>query len=333
MAHFISDGQPANLVQVGVGRQVEVQLWGDGPGGNPLDVAPSAPIVQVDEVQASFASNVRVFKVRGVAAGSTRLLARAGPGGAIWADTRVIVGRTGLHRYYHGTYSSKADSLIGDDLTPWTIPSPAIMREDWEDYTDFGKGFYVHLEANKKLAYDRAKEKYGADWAVVELIATSDELIDIAPTALYFQDKKDRPSNAPHPVTITTTTLTLPTCPQFLPLVPFCPEIIVQRTTRTISSTPMSWLEFVEYNRHVDRRGPLIARPNDRDWTGQYSSMRGPLWVPRDSGYPVGHPLFPDHTHQLNWGLGGLAVLNTAELKTRRFKFSSANEGLFPPPA
>jgi hypothetical protein len=94
----------------------------------------------------------------------------------------------------------------------------------------------------------------------------------------------------------------------------------------------MSWLEFVEFNRHIDPHKALIARPNDRDWTKDYSRMRGPLWVPRDSGYPTGMPPFPDHVHQLNWGQMGLDVLNQADLKVRRFKFSAQNEGLFPPP-
>jgi hypothetical protein len=41
-------------------------------------------------------------------------------------------------------------------------------------------------------------------------------------------------------------------------------------------------------NRHIDASGALIARPNDRDWTGTYSRIRGPIWVPRDSGYDTG---------------------------------------------
>jgi len=64
-----------------------------------------------------------------------------------------------------------------------------------------------------------------------------------------------------------------------------------------------------------------------------YSRIRGSIWVPRDSGYPVGLPVFPDHVHQLNWGLAGMALLNGSDAKVRRFKFSAQNEGLFPPPA
>ena len=59
--------------------------------------------------------------------------------------------------------------------------------------------------------------------------------------------------------------------------------------------------------------------------------IHGPIWVPRDSGYNVGLPVFPDYIHQLNWGLAGMAMLNGADAKVRRFKFSAQNEGLFPP--
>ena len=333
MAHFISGGQPTSLVQTQVGTKVEVQLWGDGPNGQPLDVVPSAPLVQVEEIQASFAQNVRTFSVRGLRQGSARLWARAGAGGPIWADTRLMVGRNGLNRYYHGTSSTVADLLVGVDLTPMTVPSPLIMRSDWTDYTDFGKGFYVHLEANKKMAYEWARRRFSSDWAVVEFIATADELTDIGPTALLFQNKADRPANSPHPVIATTTTRGVEICPQFFPQVLPCLTVTVERTVASVSASTMSWLEFVEYNRRVDRRSALIARPNDRDWTGQYSSIRGPIWVPRDSGYPVGLPPFPDQLHRLNWGLAGMAMLNDAESKTRRFKFSAGNEGLFPPPA
>ena len=43
---------------------------------------------------------------------------------------------------------------------------------DWTDYTDFGKGFYVHLEENKAMAYEWAKRRFVSDWAVVEFVTT-----------------------------------------------------------------------------------------------------------------------------------------------------------------
>lgn len=331
MPHFLVGGTPASLVEVQVGKKVEVQLWGDGPAGKPLDVVPSAPVVQVEEVLASVAAGVRTFNVRGLRQGSARLWGRDGPTGRVWADTRVMVGRNGLNRYYHGTNSTVADLLTNVDLTPMTVPSPAMMSSDWTDYTDFGKGFYVHLEANKKMAYEWAKRRFSSDWAVVEFIATADELSDIAGKALRYENKTDRPPNSPHPVTVTTIKRGVEICPGLLPILFPCLKITEKETFTTVGK-PMSWLEFVEYNRRIVRGEALIARPNDRDWTADYSSIRGPIWVPRDSGYPVGLPKFPDDLHQLNWGLAGMAMLNTDESKTRRFKFSSSNEGLFPPP-
>jgi hypothetical protein len=333
MAHFISDGQPTNLVQLRVGEQANVQLWGDGPDGKPLDVASSnESIVSVEEIPASFGPNLRGFTLRGLRRGSARLYALGG-GGAIWADTRVLVGFDTLNRYYHGTNSAIADLLMSADLTPMFLASLAIgsvMMFDWSDYTDFGKGFYVHLEANKAMAYEWARRRFAADWAVVEFIVAPDELVDLTPTALFFQNKADRPHNSPRPVIVTTTIQSAEVCPlpQLLP----CVRVTRERTTATPSPTTMSWLEFVEYNRHIDPHQPLIARPNDRDWTSYYSSIRGPIWVPRDSGYDVGLPVFPDHIHQLNWGLAGMAVLNLADAKVRRFKFSAQNDRLFPPP-
>jgi hypothetical protein len=335
MAHFISNGRPTNLVGLRVGAQADVQLWGDGPHGEPLDVTPSpADIVRVEEIPASFGPNLRGFSLRGLRQGSARLYARVGPGGAIWADTRVLVGLDTLNRYYHGTNSAIADLLIGADLTPMILASisPAsVTMFDWSDYTDFGKGFYVHLEANKAMAYEWARRRFSGDWAVVEFIATPDELRDLGTSALLFQNKADRPHNSPRPVTVTTTTRSVELCP--LPQVLPCVRVTRKRTTQTTSPTTLSWLEFVEHNRHIDPSRALIARPNDRDWTSFYSSIRGPIWVPRDSGYSAGLPVFPDHIHQLNWGLSGMEVLNAADAKVRRFKFSAQNEGLFPPPA
>jgi hypothetical protein len=333
MAHFISNGQPTNLVEVRVGAQADVQLWGEGPQGERLEVTPSdTNVVRVEEIQGPFGRNLRGFLLRGLRQGSARLYARVGPGGAIWADTRVVVGVGTLNRYYHGTSSTIADLLISVDLTPMflaSISTASVTMFDWTDYTDFGKGFYVHLEANKAMAYEWARRRFLADWAVVEFIATADELRDLWPTALHFQNKADRPHNSPQPVTVTTTTRSVDLCPvpQILP----CLRVTEERTTRTRSPTTMSWLEFVQYNRHIDRRQALIARPNDRDWTSSYSRIRGPIWVPRDSGYNVGLPVFPDYIHQLNWGLAGMAMLNGADVKVRRFKFSAQNEGLFPP--
>ncbi len=330
MAHFVSDRQPTSLVDVSVGVQIDVQLWGEGPNGQRLEVDSTNPdVVRVEEVQASVEPRLRSFWVRGIRQGSARLHARIGPGGSIWADTRVIVGRKAYNRYYHGTDSATADRLVGDDLTPKLL-SVLVTSFDWTDYTDFGKGFYVHLEENKALAYKRAKEKFSTDWAVVEFIATQSEIRDLEPNALLFLNKSHRPHNSPRQITIKATrNLAVCPVPQSLP----CLRMTAGSTGSSKGKSTMSWLEFVEYNRHIEPGGALIARENDRDWTHSYSSMRGPLWVPRDSGYDSGRPVFPDDLHQLCWGRNGLAMLNSADAKLRRFKFSAQNEGLFPAPA
>jgi hypothetical protein len=331
MAHFIAKGQPTSLVELSVGEQADIQLWGTGPNGEALDVTSTKPaVVRVEEVQATFGPQIRGFKVRGVGKGSARLQGRIGAGGLLWADTRVLVGIDAYSRFYHGTNSATADLLMGFDLSPKLISS-LVVHFDWSDYTDFGKGFYVHYEANMAMAYEWAKREYKTDWAVVEVIATPDELQDLEPNKLVFQNKTDRPSNSPRPIVVTTTARSFSYCPvpQLLP----CIKATYKSTNAGPRGDTMNWLEFVEHNRHIVRGGMLIARPNDNDWSTYYSYLRGPLWVPRDSGYSVGLPKFPDSIHQLNWGQAGLDMLNTVDAKPRRFKFSQDNAGLFPPPA
>jgi hypothetical protein len=47
---------------------------------------------------------------------------------------------------------------------------------DWTDYTDCGKGFYVHLDSNKNMTYEWAKRRFLADWAVVEFYSGPQKL-------------------------------------------------------------------------------------------------------------------------------------------------------------
>ncbi len=71
---------------------------------------------------------------------------KIGRGGALWADTQIVVGRGSLNRYYHGTSSSIADVLVDVDLTPMILASlsvASVARLKWTDYTDFGKDLYV----------------------------------------------------------------------------------------------------------------------------------------------------------------------------------------------
>jgi hypothetical protein len=78
-----------------------------------------------------------------------------------------------------------------------------------------------------------------------------------------------------------------------------------------------------------------IQRPKDNDWTARYPWMRGPMWSKADSAQSSATPLgvddiginIPENFHQINWGLAGLAVLNTDAAKSRRSLFTKENEG------
>ena len=165
---------------------------------------------------------------------------------------------------------------------------------DWWEYTDFGKGFYTDPEESKTLAVVWAKKKArkeNTEWGVVRFTLTQKEFDSIGGAPLHFQNKKSRPGNAP----------------------------------KITPPRPASWLEFVEYNRNI---GQEVQRPKDKDWSGQYPWIRGPMWSKEDSGLgasDVGVQL-PDHLHQINWGQAGLNALNAKEAKSRRFLFTKDNE-------
>ena len=40
------------------------------------------------------------------------------------------------------------------------MTTASVTMFDWTDYTDFGKGFYVHLEANQAMAYEWARRRF-----------------------------------------------------------------------------------------------------------------------------------------------------------------------------
>lgn len=305
MAHFIYGGQPANLVQAPVCRTLLLELWGGGPGGEPLNVTASPPgIVRIEEVPRCVRPHIREFHVTAQQAGAVRIEARTPCGDRLWALTRGLFGASGdILRYYHGTTLEAAWTLFDLTLTPQAVA--ALTIADWTEYTDFGKGLYVHAEENKQHAYDWAKRRYPKKWAVLEFILPGCDVQEIRRAGLLFRTKADRPANSP----------VLPGAPQ----VSLGCSVVLQRA---------SWLEFVEHNRHIERGRPMIMRPSDRDWSAAYSFIRGPIWVPRDSGYPVGGQPFPDHLHQINWGQAGLARLNGR--KELRFVFDAGNEDLYP---
>jgi hypothetical protein len=191
--------------------------------------------------------------------------------------------------FYHGTSLDQAKQLMTMDLKPFAVAEALLL--DVNEYTDFGKGFYTHPEESKEKAVEWAKRK-NREWGVVRFTLTTDEMSRIATQPLLFADKfKSRPPNAP----------------------------------KLFDDNPATWIEFVEFNRHV--RTTSIQRPKDNDWTADYGWIRGPIWGRADSGLP-GAPGLPERYHQINWGLDGLAALNLDAAKKRRFLFDKSNEPL-----
>lgn len=189
--------------------------------------------------------------------------------------------------YYHGTNLAKAKELMTQDISVQDVPMQTNPTDEFSEYTDFGKGFYTNDWHSKKLAFDWAKRKH-AEWGVVRFELSSDDVSSIEKSSLYFANKKSRPANAP-----------------------------------TLSfGRPASWLEFVSHNRSVVG----ILRPKDNDWTVNYAAMKGPLWVPQDSGIKKPPPPFPDDQHQINFGQAGLKLLNSDEAKKNRYLYSHEND-------
>ena len=189
--------------------------------------------------------------------------------------------------FYHGTSLDQAKELMTMDLKPFAVPEVLLL--DVNEYTDFGKGFYTHPEESKQKAVEWAKRR-NREWGVVRFTLTTDEISKITTQRLLFTDKfNSRPPNAP----------------------------------KLFDSNPATWIEFVEFNRHI--RTIDIQRPKDNDWTADYGWIRGPIWGRADSNLP-GPPGLPERYHQINWGLNGLAALNMEVAKKRRFLFDKSNE-------
>jgi hypothetical protein len=49
------------------------------------------------------------------------------------------------------------------------------------------------------------------------------------------------------------------------------------------------------------------------------------MWGPKDSNLP-GAARLPEHYHPINWGVSGMASLNSDPAKRRRFLFTKHNE-------
>jgi len=232
--------------------------------------------------------------------------------------------------FYHGTTLDNAKKLMGDEIGVYSVPLARI--QDDSEYTDFGKGFYIHPPENRKLAIDWAKSaasKWGTDWGVLCLRLTADEFSGIEGEKLLFKNKvRDRPHNAPVLTKAREQRREIErTVAPFIP--PWLvPPLIVEEAIISQFDQRCNWLEFVEFNRHVNQS---IQRPKDNDWTHDYSIMRGPIWVQRDSGLPGKLPPFDESIHQINLGVKGLEVINRQAIKSRRYVIDKTNENAPPP--
>jgi hypothetical protein len=201
-----------------------------------------------------------------------------------------------VYEFYHGTDYQSAEWIYRNRLSPKALETlGAVGGAPWEEYTDFGKGFYTHpqiqYELAKSWAIRAAKNKCSkgqaeTSWGIVAFLIDPYELAKLRLSApdkiLQFVSKTDAPKNAP--------------------------------PSRRRNGARMNWLEFVEFNRHLDQQ---VSRPGDYDWSDQYLWIQGPIWVPRDSGKNTGLPKF-DKESQINWLRDGLdKVLNDPRFRRR----------------
>jgi hypothetical protein len=203
-----------------------------------------------------------------------------------------------IYEFYHGSDYKSAEWISKNRLSPMTSAelgeTPFIQGAPWEKYTDFGQGFYTHprtqYELAKSWAMRAARSKCSPGqkesmWGIVAFLVDAYDLALIRrgspKRVLQFTNKADRPDNAP---------------------------------SRSPGYGKMSWIEFIEFNRHLH---PEIHKPDDRNWSADYMWIQGPIWVPRDSGIDSGLPPF-DKESQINWLAEGLdRVLNNDKYRRR----------------
>lgn len=297
MANFQdASGKGLTNLTLRPGALTVISLWGGGPNGERLEVVCGSRFTaKVDEIKVSNPrAHTRYFQVIPLVPGGTTIRALLN-GGDYSEPVHLTVNLSAPHllnrEFYHGTTLEFANKLVTLDIGVQSVPAMRLL--DDSEFTDFGKGFYIHPPANRKLAIDWAKNaasRTGVPWGVATFVLTDQEIDNISGRRLLFPSKRNhRPNNAP----------------------------------KLFNNQPANWIEFVEFNRHV-RTG--VHRPKDNDWTDDYSIMRGPIWVQRDSGLPGKLPPFAESIHQINLGISGLAMLNSPEAKSRRFVIHEGNQ-------
>lgn len=95
MANFqhLSGAAFNGILSVSKGRYTEIALWGGGPNGETLVVAPNAvgTVEVVEYAGPERASDTRVFQVNGKSNGNVMVEARLGRGGPVWAYFQAVV--------------------------------------------------------------------------------------------------------------------------------------------------------------------------------------------------------------------------------------------------
>lgn len=291
-------GRPLRRATSPAQKLLTVWLHGRGASLYELEAKIYGSRVRIDERRdPSSGPDARRFMICFKRAGTYLIMAKLpqAPDSEATACVRVdAFDDTIYDYYYHGTTRASAEALVADpDISPKSVPES--MLQYWGEYTDFGKGFYIHPPENRKMAIDWAKiagQKNNSDWGVFCAPLLPSEFGRMGGQHLFFKSKhKDRPENAP-----------------------------VLR-----NGMKANWIEFVEHNRHIQ---PGVHRPKDNDWSGIYGVMRGPLWTKADSRMKSEISTFPDHVHQITLGMGGLKVLNEDAVRKRRFVITKENEGI-----
>src|ERR1035438_8086359 len=168
MARFKdATGQEVFICTLRTGEYFEIQLAEAVSGA----VVVTSDTPSVLSVSATGGSGRR-FQLLGLSGGGARVEARVASGRDPIATLRVYVGKDGWCYFYHGTTVSQGRQLVGSDIGPMM---EATVMPSWPDYTDFGKGFYIHSQENKERACEWARRNYGKQAAVVEFPLTPAE--------------------------------------------------------------------------------------------------------------------------------------------------------------